>query len=82
MSIWWILIPANIPIYFLLGWKVFKSWAQFRECIKFWLKPDLFSALDGEAAENLLAELRLAWWLLLCAGAVFLEYLFIEALQT
>ncbi len=48
------------------GWGLFRllfeDWTDFGECVRFWLTPDLLSALRGEWAEDQWSEFRLFLW--------------------
>ena len=57
-----ILILAHIPLYFLWGWILFRSWSAFWEAICFLFKPELWSLLDGEYWDDLWAEAKLGLW--------------------
>jgi hypothetical protein len=70
---WIILVVANIRLYWLVGWVVFKDWGDFWECVKFWLTPDIISLFRGEWIEDQWAQMKLFVWLALCAGAVLAE---------
>lgn len=72
---WAILIAANTPLYVLIGWIVFDGWEGFLECVRFWLTPDIFSALRGEYVDDIWGELKLFYFLILCAGLVFAEHI-------
>jgi hypothetical protein len=70
---WIILVVANIPLYWLVGWILFKDWENFWDCLKFWLTPDIISLFRGEWIEDQWAQVKLSLWLVLCAGAVLAE---------
>ena len=70
---WIILVAANIPLYWLVGWLLFKDWENFWDCVKFWLTPDIISLFRGEWIEDQWAQVKLSLWLVLCAGAVLAE---------
>ncbi len=70
---WIILVAANIPLYWLVGWVLFKDWENFWDCLKFWLTPDIISLFRGEWIEDQWAQVKLSLWLVLCAGAVLAE---------
>jgi len=72
---WIILIVANIPLYWFVGWILFKDWGNFWDCVKFWLTPDIISAFRGEWIEDQWAQMKLFVWVTLCTGAVFGESL-------
>jgi hypothetical protein len=74
MNLWIIIALANIPVYIGIAWVVFDSVERFDECLKFWLMPDLLSALRGEYWEDIGGELHMWWWIGLCAGAVYAEH--------
>jgi hypothetical protein len=70
---WIILMVANLPLYGLVGWVLFKDWDNFWDCVKFWLTPDIISLFRGEWMEDQWAQMKLFVWLALCAGAVLAE---------
>ena len=70
---WIILSVVNLPIYFFLAWILFRDWAGFIECAKFWLTPDIFSAFQGQYWEDQWGEMKLWVWVIACAGCVFGE---------
>ncbi len=72
---WVILIGANVPVYWLIGWVIFGNWGEFRECIRYLLTPDIISLFRGERGEDWWAEMKLAYWVVLCGCAVYLESL-------
>lgn len=75
---WAVLISANIPIYLLGGWAIFGSWAGFGESIRYMLTPDAWSWIRGEWMEDTWAEMKLAFFVLGCAGVVFLEHVALQ----
>ncbi len=70
---WIILIAANIPLYWFVGWIVFRDWGEFWECIKYSLTPDIVSLFRGEWAEDRWAQMKLAFSVFVCAAAVYSE---------
>ena len=75
-----VLIAANAPVYWLL-WKVFfRDSNDFRECVRFWLTPDILSWIRGEWADDWWGELKLGFWIIGSAAAVLVEYEIIERL--
>ena len=72
-KLWLLMFALNIPVYFIWGWILFRRWADFWEAIVFWLKPELWSLLDGEYWDDVWAEAKLAIWLLLPIGLILLE---------
>lgn len=68
-----ILIVANIPIYFGIGWLLFDDWYDFGDAIRFWLTPDLISLIRGEWGEDWWAEMKLGIWAGACILCVSLE---------
>jgi hypothetical protein len=76
-----ILIAGNIPVYWLLGWLIFKTWGAFFECLKFWLTPEIFSAFNGEYWDDVWAETKLFLWLFACGACVFAEHMLLRRFQ-
>jgi hypothetical protein len=77
---WIILALANLPVYWFIGWVIFKDLATFWECLKFWLTPDFISWLRGEPFDDWWGELRLGYWVVLCVCAVYGESLLLARL--
>jgi hypothetical protein len=75
---WIVLGITNIPVYFLLGWVWFKDWEDFWESVRFWLTPDILSAIRGEFMDDWWAEMKLGFWMASCTGCVFAEALMLE----
>ena len=74
---WVVLGVLNLPVYFGLGWVLFRTWQDFWDSIRFWITPDIFSLFRGEFLDDWFAELKLGVWIAACAGCVFGEaYLF------
>ncbi len=68
----------NIPVYILIGWVLFEDWWGFWESVKFWLTPDIISWFRGEYGEDMLSEMKLWYFVVLCVAAVGGEYLLIH----
>ena len=64
----------NIPLYLLLGKFWFGGWAEFGECLRFWITPDSWSFWRGEGMEDFLSEFKLGAFFLLCVAAVCAKY--------
>ena len=75
---WIILLIANIPVYFGIGWIFFPTLDDFWEAIKFWLTPDFISMFRGEYWVDRWAELKLFFWILSCIACVFGEIQLID----
>lgn len=71
---WAVLVAANIPLYLLGGWAIFGSWSEFGECIRYAITPDAWSWIKGEWADDMWAEMKLAFFVIGCGGVVFLEH--------
>ena len=72
------LAVVNAPLYYLAYRLIFKDWEEFTEAVWFWLKPDFYSLLMGELAQDWWAELKLGFFFGACSGAVYLETLAIQ----
>lgn len=70
---WIILAVVNLPVYFVLGRLFFSDWDEFWEALRFWITPDLISALRGEFWDDWWAETKLGLWFVCCAGCVLAE---------
>lgn len=73
-----ILAVLNIPCYVLVGKAVFGSWDEFVDAVRFWLTPDLLSAIRGDWADDFWAEMKLWVWFFACTGLVLLEVFLIH----
>jgi hypothetical protein len=70
-----ILIAANLPVFFGIGKVMFDDWHGFFECVRFYFTPDFFSALRGEWSDDILAELKLFAFVVVCGAVVFGEHI-------
>jgi hypothetical protein len=57
----------NIPVYLFLFRQIFPNKEEFKEALRFSLRPDIFSLFKGELREDLTAELKLGLFLVCCA---------------
>lgn len=57
-----VIIVANLPLYVLWGWVLFRSWENFWDAVRFLFKPELWSLIDGEYWDDIIAEAKLALW--------------------
>lgn len=64
---------VNIPVYYLLYRLLYRDFDEFMEAIRFWIKPDLWSLIDGEYWDDVLASMKLGIFFALCSGAVMGE---------
>jgi hypothetical protein len=67
------LAVVNIPVYYLLYRLFYRDFDEFMEAIRFWLKPDLWSWIDGEYWDDVMASMKLGIFFSLCSGAVMGE---------
>ncbi len=76
---WYIILGIiNIPAYIFLGKILFSDLEGFWEAICYWFKPDIWSWVSGEGFEDMLAEMKLGVFLILCGGPVYGEFYFIS----
>ncbi len=62
-------VIAGMAILTLLFKPFFGDRDGFIDCVKFWIKPDIFSLFSGEYLEDRWSELKLGLWILLGAMA-------------
>jgi hypothetical protein len=63
----------------VLSFKLFfDDFSEFLECVKFWIKPEIFSLFRGEYFEDIWAEMKLGIWLLTGGGAGYGTYLLLQ----
>jgi len=74
LTLYIVLAVANIPVYIFIGWFLFEDWSGFFEALGYWFQPDSWSWLKGEGFDDFIAELKLFFFLALCAAAVFGEF--------
>ena len=67
------LAVVNIPVYYLLFRVLYRDMQEFIDAVWFWLKPDLWSLLDGEYWDDFWAEMKLGMFVAACSGAVMGE---------
>ena len=56
----------------------FGDFSGFLECVKFWIKPEIFSLFRGEYWEDVWAEMKLGFWLLIGGAAGFGTYILLQ----
>lgn len=55
-----------------LLWRLFfEDMDEFKECLRFWITPDVISMFRGEWAEDWWAEVKLGAWMFLSGLAGF-----------
>ncbi len=70
---WAALIIVNIPVYFLLGWIIFKDWDDFFDGLRFIVTPDIVSAFRGDYWDDRWASIKLSLWAFACISCVIGE---------
>lgn len=63
----------NIPIYRYLFKTFFPTYGEFNEALNYSIRPDLFSLFKGEYFKDIGAEMKLKFFLGLCALLLFGE---------
>lgn len=76
---WVVLGVVNIPVYFGLGWAIFKDWDDFWESVRYRLTPGIVSFFRGEYADDWWAEMKLSFWMASCAACVVGEGYLLES---
>jgi len=71
--IWIVIAVVNIPLYLFLIWVIFDDLAGFVEALKYAIKPDLLSMIQGEWDKDWTAELKLLAFTAASTGAVIGE---------
>jgi hypothetical protein len=69
-----LLAVVNIPIYWLLFRTLFDDVDELFDAIKFWITPEIFSAMRGEYLNDIWAELKLILLVGGCVALVVVEY--------
>lgn len=69
-----ILLVANIPLYIGVGWVFFDNLDGFIESVKYWIKPDIISWIQGEGYDDAWHELKLFGFLAMCILLVYGEH--------
>lgn len=68
------LAMVNVPVYLLLGRRLFGTWQRFTESLRQWLDPELTSASGASATEEVTTDVRLGVLLAGSAAAVLAEF--------
>ena len=74
-----VLSVVNIPVYALLARIFFKNWGEVRQAARFRATPGFLFLVRGDG-KDWRAELKLVLFMIVCASAVYGEYLAIQAL--
>ena len=67
------MVVVDIPLFIFIGKLFFGCWSDFWEAIVFWIKPDLWSAIDGTLTEDWWAEAKLAFFIVTCGAITYGE---------
>lgn len=71
-TIGFILMPViDIPLFIFIGRLFFGSWGDFWDAVVFWFTPDLFSALTGEYWDDIWAEAKLGFFVVICGICIY-----------
>ncbi len=73
-----VLIVVNIPIYKYLFNVFFEGIDDFKESLRYLLKPDIISLFEGEYWKDRGHEFKLALFIFSCVVIVWLEYVFVS----
>lgn len=68
------LIVVDLLAFWGLWYVIFHDWDDFVKSLHYELTPDIWSLLKGRWVEDLWAENKLLWWVLLCISLVVSEY--------
>ena len=68
------LAVLNVPLYLGLGRIAFRDWEGVREALRYWITPDWWSWISGRGFDDAWAELKIVWYLVVCASLVASEY--------
>ena len=68
-----LIVVLNAPVFVLWGWVLFRTWGDFRDAIYFLFKPELWSFIDGEYWADIIAEGKLAIWIIVPILLIRLE---------
>ncbi len=74
------LAMANVPVYRLVGRRLFGSWGQFVNAVKVWGSAESLANPWSATAEESTADTRLGIFLACSAGAVLVEFLLLSRL--
>ena len=75
-----VLLVVNIPIFKVIFNSMFSSKDDFYESLRYVFTPDMFSLFRGEYMKDWFGEMKIQFFVLLCGGAIFLEYTIISSL--
>ncbi len=75
-----VLLIINIPIYKIVFNLMFDSTEDFYESLRYVFTPDIISLFRGEYVKDWFGEMKFQFFILICGGAIFLEYAIISGL--
>ncbi len=74
---WWYwaaLVIGNAPVYVGLLYLIFGSFDNFVEACSDALQPDIISWLRGQDVEDMVATLKILFWVIACVGVLACEH--------
>ena len=57
-------VIAAITVMYFTYKLIFGCWDELSDALSFWLTPDIFSWIRGEAMDDFFAEMKLGVWIL------------------
>ncbi len=69
------LCMANVPVYLLVGRKIFGTWDCFTDTVRLWASLGLLNGPGGVTPDDIEADTRLGIFLACCFGVVLAEFL-------
>ena len=73
VRLWLVMFALHVPVYFLWGWVLFRSWTDFWNAIDFWTETESRSWNDDEYWHDAYAEAKLADWFFAPIGLIGFE---------
>ncbi len=66
-------VLLNGPAFYVIATFFWSSLDGFGESVRFYFTPDLWSAIRGECIDDIWNELKLMWFVAICASILFAE---------
>lgn len=67
-------VLLNAPGFYVIATLFWSSVDEFWESLRFYVTPDLWSAIRGEWIDDIWNELKLIWYVAICASILCAEY--------
>lgn len=68
-----VLLFINLPIYYLVFKRMYKSTDEFLEALRYYFQPDMLSTAKGELFKDMKSSRKIGMFILVCIAIIAFE---------